>query len=319
MSTLLSPANIAKIRESSRLLVREFGFMRKGVAATSLPPSALHTLIEIDLKGPQTAADLCQKLNLEKSSVSRMLKKLIDSGEIKESINPTDARKKQLCLSTKGKQTAEIAHNFAIKQVKSALQGLPAQSIATVMEGLATYSKGLEAQRTGHLANNDTQAQITTGYQAGAIGHISALFARYFSRHYDFGQYFEKKVATELAEFTDRLDHPKNQLWLVTNNQQIMGSLAIDGEHFEQDNIAHLRWFILDNSLTGQGLGKRLLESAIVFCQAQAFREIHLWTVKGLDASSHLYERYDFPIEEEFVDKQWGTQVIEQKRVKHLR
>ena len=63
--------------------------------------------------------------------------------------------------------------------------------------------------------------------------------------------------------------------------RKIPASVAIDGEDFGH-NRAHLRWFIVDDSLRGFGLGKQLLNSALAFADAQGFVQINLWTFSGL-------------------------------------
>lgn len=318
----INPQVIDQVRDASRTLVREFGFLRRNLASTSLPASAVHALLEIDLRGPQTAAELCIKLNLEKSSISRMLRKLIDAGEIQETALEQDGRSKVLSLTNQGKATVNVAHQFAQQQVGGALSSLSAGDVANVVSGLSAYASALEKQRTGSTSNLSASLSVSvhmvTGYHPGAIGTIAALFSQYFVRDYGFDQYFEQKVATGLVDFTQRLESDDLELWLVMEGEQILGSLAIDGEDLPEEGVAHLRWFIMESRLAGQGWGRRLLEAAIEFCESRGFREIHLWTVKGLDASTHLYDRYDFVIDEEFVDDQWGKQAIEQKRVKRL-
>ena len=71
---------IKNVREASRLMVRELGFMNQTLAATDYPPSAVHTLLEVETHGAISAAQLVQILGLEKSSVSRMLAKLVKAG-----------------------------------------------------------------------------------------------------------------------------------------------------------------------------------------------------------------------------------------------
>ena len=74
------------IRVTSRRLVRELGFMGGDFAGMNLPPSAVHALIEIEACPGITARDLGQLLRLEKSSVSRMLRKLLLSGDVLEEV-----------------------------------------------------------------------------------------------------------------------------------------------------------------------------------------------------------------------------------------
>ena len=83
-----SPALVDEIRTASRLMVRELGFMSTTLAATAYSPSAVHTLVEISLRGAMTAAQLVQILGLEKSSVSRMLSRLLAAGELRKKRPP---------------------------------------------------------------------------------------------------------------------------------------------------------------------------------------------------------------------------------------
>ncbi len=100
---------IPSLRASSRLLVRELGFMSSTIAGTPHSPSAVHAIIEIGLRQSAgkgiTASALCTELNLEKSSVSRLLKKLVESGEVSEGHKGGDAREKVLGLTEKGRVT----------------------------------------------------------------------------------------------------------------------------------------------------------------------------------------------------------------------
>ncbi|GGC69721.1 GNAT family N-acetyltransferase [Undibacterium terreum] len=155
-------------------------------------------------------------------------------------------------------------------------------------------------------------AQIHRGYLPGAIGRITEMHARYYARTVGFGQYFESKVAAGLAEFTGRLEHPRNGLWLAVQNDTIVGSIAIDGEDLG-GNVAHLRWFILDDSLRGGGFGKQLLSAAIDFCDQQQFAETQLWTFSGLDVARKLYETAGFQLVQQQAASQWGKEMIEQQ------
>ncbi len=77
---------IDDIRAASRQMVRELGFMEQTLAATDYPPSAVHTILEVGARGPMTSVQLAEILHLEKSSVSRMVRKLVACGELKETV-----------------------------------------------------------------------------------------------------------------------------------------------------------------------------------------------------------------------------------------
>nr|WP_249154679.1 MarR family transcriptional regulator [Bradyrhizobium manausense] len=140
-------ALIDDIRAASRLMVRELGFMDSTVAASDYPPSAVHTILEIGIRGPLTSGELGNFLRLEKSSVSRLVRKLIDCGELRETPDELDARSKLLSLTAKGRRTLEALHAYGRQQVRGALATLTEAEQQTVREGMMLYARALTQSR----------------------------------------------------------------------------------------------------------------------------------------------------------------------------
>lgn len=305
------PALVEEIRSVSRTMVRELGFMGGDFAGTDLSPSAVHALIEID-NGGISARDLGLLLHLEKSSVSRMLRKLVASGDVKEKAAEKDGRIKLLFLSDAGKRRVRAIHAFARAQVVDALDRLQPGQDRAVLEGLRLYSQALAPHSHAVTAHS---VELVRGYSTGLIARITDLHAHYYARHAGFGQRFESLVASSLAEFCHRLASPHNAIWTARQDGAIVGSLAIDGDDLGA-NIAHLRWFIMDENVHGSGGGKKLLDAALAFADDTGFAETHLWTFSGLDAARHLYETRGFVLVEQRDGAQWGKQVLEQRFVR---
>lgn len=314
----IDPALVEQIRSASRTMVRELGFMGTTLAGTDYSPSAVHALLEIGSQGAMTAAQLVQILGLEKSSVSRMIAKLVQSTELAESPGDDDARTKQLTLTDKGKRTVEEIHVFGQMQVTTALAPLNASQQQTVAQGLNAYAMALKALRLGAEESAGSAIQISSGYRPGLVGRIAEMHAVFYSRHAGFGHFFESQVATGVAAFTGRLNETRNGIWVATHSERIVGSVAIDGQDLG-NNEAHLRWFILDDGCRGGGVGRQLLKEAVAFCDQQGFAAIQLWTFKGLDAARRLYESFGFELTHEEPGKQWGTAVIEQQFTRRKR
>lgn len=301
---------IDDIRAASRRLVRAFGFMGGPFAGTDLPPSAVHALMEIEAGG-MTARDLAERLCLEKSSVSRMLRKLVEAGDIAETAGQ-DGRIKLLSLTDAGSRKVAAIHAYARRQVSAALSRLGPGQAQAVRQGLTLYAAALACP--GEVAA-PSAVRLAQGYQTGLTARITQMHARYYADVAGFGQPFESVVATGLAEFCGRLDRPGNAIWSAMQGAEIVGSVAVDGEDLGP-GLAHLRWFILDDGARGQGLGRRLLSAALAFVDAQGFAETHLWTFRGLDAARHLYESQGFVLAEEWRGTQWGGAVQEQRFVR---
>jgi DNA-binding MarR family transcriptional regulator/GNAT superfamily N-acetyltransferase len=320
----VDPETVENIREASRRMVRELGFMNSTVAATDLPPSAVHAILEIGTNRPLTAAQLGPLLNLEKSSVSRMVRKLIRAGELAEATSETDGRAKVLTLTAKGRNTCAAINAFGRRQVSAALGHLSAEQQSVVVAGLAAYAQALGASRHGRpAASTIDPVEIVTGYRPGVIGRAVEMHARFYAGSAGFGSFFEAKVAAGLAEFASRLDNPKNGLWTAIQSDRVVGVIAIDGEDLQPAGSndvtappAHLRWFIVEDGLRGAGLGRRLLTQAIAFCDRHRFATTQLWTFQGLDAARRLYETAGFILAEQWPGSQWGKTIIEQRFVR---
>ncbi|WP_455809128.1 bifunctional helix-turn-helix transcriptional regulator/GNAT family N-acetyltransferase [Pseudomonas koreensis] len=303
---------VDSIREASRRIVRLLGFMQSTLASTQYPPSAVHSILEIGKHGDLTAAQLSEILGLEKSSVSRMVRKLVDAGELEETSSHDDGRIKLLSLTKQGRSTLEAITRFGRKQVVTALEHLLDKERDAVNEGLTTYARALEANLAGQPTTLVDSVEIRSGYIPGVVGRVAEMHATFYARHSGFGQFFESQVATGVAEFVSRLTSPRNGLWAAVHQGTIVGSVAIDGEDLG-GNIAHLRWFIVADGLRGAGVGKILLREAVAFCEQQNFEVIRLWTFKGLDAARRLYEEAGFFLAEEYLGEQWGSPIVEQR------
>jgi len=308
---------IKEIRLASRLMVRELGFMNNTLAATDYPPSAVHTLLEVETKGSITAAQLVHILGLEKSSVSRMLAKLVEAGELKESVFPEDMRTKLLSLTEKGQKTVAAINRYGDERVIAALKKLDPFKQNAVSQGLSSYARALQACRDNTDINEHGSIKIVTGYHAGMIGRITEMHGSYYAREHDFGSFFEGKVAAGLVDFVARIDKPCNQIWLAMINERIVGSVAIDGQDLG-NNEAHLRWFILDDGCRGSGLGKKLIAEAVNFCDEQSFSAVQLWTFNKLTAARRLYETFGFELSKEWEGVQWGSPITEQQFTRRI-
>ena len=303
------PTVIEDIRSLSRAMVRAWGFMGGDFAGTDLSPSAVHALIEIE-KGGVTARALGARLRLEKSSVSRMLRKLVGSGDVEEAAD-IDGRVKRLSLTAEGRAQVAAIHAFARKQVADALTRLGPGEDRAVLEGLRLYTGALG----GEVEDGGLAIEIAEGYRPGLIARITEMHALYYAREHGLGRRFEALVAHGLADFCGRLDNRRNAIWTAVAKGGIVGSVAIDGEDLGAE-IAHLRWFILADGLRGGGVGKRLLDAALAFADQQGFSETHLSTFSGLDAARHLYESRGFTLVEEQAGAQWGKVLQEQRFVR---
>lgn len=304
---------IQDLREFSRKLVRELGFMRTSLAGSDLAPSAVHAIIEIGLQPGIQARDLAAMLRLDKSNTSRQVAKLEAGGLLARETDAGDARSSRLYLTDAGNALRARIDQFATDQVSHALRRLSPADQESLIRFLSLYADALSKENpnvTPASAAGAIEDQIHQGYLPGCIGDIASLHARYYAQASGFGVYFERKVATELSDFAECLPAAGKSMWLYVDGGRTLASVVIDGDAAARQ--AHLRWFIVDESLRGMGVGRALLARAMAFVDAQ-YDETYLWTFKGLDAARHLYESAGFTLTHASEGRQWGSVVVEQR------
>jgi GNAT superfamily N-acetyltransferase len=143
----------------------------------------------------------------------------------------------------------------------------------------------------------------------GDLGWIVYLHGTIYAREHGFDSTFEAYVAGPLAEFV-RSRGDRERLWIAETGKQIVGCIAIVAA---SDQEAQLRWFLVEPSARGTGLGKLLLQEAIAFCKQRGYRLVFLWTVAALTAAARLYTSAGFEKIEERPGRCWGVEVIEQR------
>ncbi len=134
-------------------------------------------------------------------------------------------------------------------------------------------------------------AVIRDGPRPGDIGALIALHGLLYANEYGYDHTYEGYVAKTFGEAMADFQAGRDALWVVEDAGRVVGSIAMLGR---PDGEVQLRWFLLDPVLRGQGLGCKLMDTALGFARAAGYRRCYLLTVSGLDASSHLYRSYGF-------------------------
>ena len=150
---------------------------------------------------------------------------------------------------------------------------------------------------------------VRTDVRPGDLGAVVGLHGRLYATEYGFDETFEAYVAGPLADMVLRRS-PRERIWLAERGHAIVGSVAIVAA---ADDVAQLRWFVVDPSARGAGLGRTLIDRAIGFAAQAGYRSIVLQTVGALTAAAHLYVRAGFRRVDAQSHRLWGVDVVEER------
>ena len=135
-------------------------------------------------------------------------------------------------------------------------------------------------------AGTDEQITIRHDLRPGDLGRVAALHGVVYAAEFGLNVGFEAYVAETLAEFVTRSQPQHGRLWLAEAGDRLVGCVGIVARDV---GAAQLRWFLVDPSQRGGGLGRRLLDEALIFCRRAGRKSVYLWTVDRCTDATRMY------------------------------
>ena len=129
--------------------------------------------------------------------------------------------------------------------------------------------------------------------RVGDLGWMVHRQAVVYAHEFGYSQVFETYLHEGAAVFLRRFDAKRDRIWIAEQGGAIAGFIAIQHDP-DRRRWAKLRWFLVEDSARGHGLGRRLLRAAVAFSRKAGYKGILLWTVDDLDAARALYESVGF-------------------------
>ncbi|KAK0703810.1 acyl-CoA N-acyltransferase [Lasiosphaeria miniovina] len=332
---------ILPLRDASRKLVREWGFLRPRLAGSALSPAAVHCLIEIGDHNVRVFSHLCAELKMSPSHLRRTVAELVARDHITvESREKHPSAGEQdntiYCLTLAGAKTLGEINTYAETQVAQALATAPPGTGTALITAFRVYAAALEVSRRDSTATSpgllpSTPEQtpraspeptlglrsppppaaavtIVPGYLPGILGRLLEMHMAYYSREYNWGSVFEAGLGAAMSNLLTRLDHPRTQAWSAVQGGRIVGTVAIDGQYPGYDpDVARVRAFIVDESTRGLGVGRKLMAAAMQFLRDVGFRECRLSTMRSLTVARAMYEKEGFRIFSETWTNRFGN------------
>ncbi|KAK1757518.1 hypothetical protein QBC47DRAFT_399858 [Echria macrotheca] len=332
---------IAPLRDASRKLVREWGFLRPTFAGSNLSPGAVHCLVEIGDNHVGRFSDLCNELKTSRKQLTHILSELAHDGSIVVD-KPRDGEKEGMLpdpeatyrLTPAGALKLNEINAYAQNQVMKALATAQPDAAANITTAFRLYATALEQARLAEAVTTPGESRpatpelttgppapsvtISRGYRPGLLGRTLEMHMNYYHKTVGWGREFETGLGSSLSNLISRLDRPVNEVWTAVQTtpahgtsravEHIVGVVYIDGEIPGREGASRLRAFIIDESARGLGLGKKLMAEAMTFVRESGFLECRLSTMRTLLVARKLYEQAGFVIEREELEEAWGQQ-----------
>lgn len=126
-----------RLRAGIRALVRRFALSeRSDVACCGLTVAQAATLETLQSVGPLRQGELCRRLGVTASTLTRNLERLIDQGLVVRTADPQDARAWRVGLTAAGRRQAERLEEQEEQFGRQILELLPSERRDAALSGL---------------------------------------------------------------------------------------------------------------------------------------------------------------------------------------
>lgn len=142
-------------------------------------------------------------------------------------------------------------------------------------------------------------------YKPGDPSMVCYFQYKLYEKQYNFNGLYEKEMLSGMAELYNDLEG--SQMWVAERDGKIVGDIAVIKKG---DDRAQLRWFGVDVNLQGQGLGNKLLKTAMSFCREKGYVHLTLGTLDILKSARHLYAKFGFHKTESEIYNEWDESRI---------
>ena len=341
---------IDPLRDASRKLVREWGFLRPTVAGAGLSQAAAHCLIEMGDYGRRDFPDLLDLLKVTRSQLGTILAELLSVGHIRPD-DPQGAaderRETYYSLTPAGRRVLAAINTYVHNQVYSALAEAPPGTGPDIASAFRLYASALEKIRASSTSvpvvspaltpcaspvlssspfpiprASVPELNIVPGYLPGILARTLEMHMDYYAPIYGWGAPFEAGFGHSLKTLIERLDQPVNHAWSAvlktpdSPKPRIVGTIFVNGESCGV-GVAKLRAFIVDSEVRGLGAGRKLFNAAMDFIRSVGFTECRLETFRALTVARKLYEGEGFKVVREYWPEGYTKGVQEVEYVWH--
>lgn len=274
-------------RAALREMVRELGMLSRKSSGTELSPLQSHILIELNNK-PLGATELAAKLCVDKASMSRTLRNLMETGYLVRDHDEQDGRASTFRLSESGKQRLLTLEENADKFIEEALASSSDDEIEAFIETIKRFSRSL------HNARRQREAELTfRPIKAQDNAAIAEIIRKSF---------FENKIAhlegvslhdPELDHLSEVYNQPGTGYWIAEANGRIVGGAGLAPLKGEKD-VCEMQKLYFTREVKGMGMGRRMIAFINAQAKAMGYKFCYLETLDELKDAVHLYEAFGF-------------------------
>jgi DNA-binding MarR family transcriptional regulator len=142
----VTPDDVDGLRVATQRFLRSFGALAADATPCGkpLPIAHAHALMVLLARGELSQQDLGLELNIDKSNVTRLCAKMVETGHVLQKPHARDGRSRIIVLSTRGKRLAQEVTAASHARFGAVLNALPTERRSHVISALHDLVSAVE-------------------------------------------------------------------------------------------------------------------------------------------------------------------------------
>jgi DNA-binding MarR family transcriptional regulator/N-acetylglutamate synthase-like GNAT family acetyltransferase len=289
--------SLDSVRRFNRFYTRQIGVLNEHLLDSPFSLSEMRVLYELAHRCSPTAAELCNDLGLDPGYLSRMLRSYEKQGLVTRTPSKADARRSLLSLTQKGQKTFAPYETRSREQITALLAKVLPGHQKRLLDAMRTIEGVLGTPSDVH------QAYVLRPHRPGDMGWVVQRHGELYWQEHHYDERFEALVAEIVAKFIQTFDPARERCWIAEKDGVNVGSVVLVKK---SARVAKLRLLLVEPSVRGLGIGKRLVEECARFGREAGYRKILLWTQSELLAARAIYQKAGFHKIAEENHQSWG-------------
>lgn len=297
--------NLDRIRDFNRFYTRHMALFSNDYVDSGLSVTEIRILREITEGQHSQAREIATSLEIDEGYLSRVVRKFVQKGWLKQARAETDARRKHLQATAEGmavfkdlrdRTRADITDRFASRDIVS---------IANTMDQLKLICTQVEH------GNVDIRDLLP-----GDIGWLTQRHGELYVTEFGYDERFERFAGEILFEFQRNFTPETHRAFIACHGQTRLGSVFY--EPGDQPGWAKLRVFFVEPSARGAGIGQKLMDDCLTCARAAGYTQIELYTLENLTTARRMYARNGFECVERTPQRFCGRDTAEERWTRAL-
>ncbi len=293
---------ITEIRGFNRFYTNILGLLDQHILDSGYSLTESRVIFEISKTECCTANQLCSVLDIDRSYMSRIIRRFENEGLITRNTSSQDSRNMEIHLTEKGNEIFYDLNNRSNEQIEKFISKFNEKEWEDLIHSMRTVKKYFS------IATKNIDIRPFKAEDVEYV--IDRQLSLYESERQFTTETWKKYLTQGVLDLVDKFDENKDCMYILECDGNAAGCVAIT--HVSED-VAQLRYFFLEPEVRGMGAGTALLNKALDFCREKKYTHVFLWTVSAQETARTLYKKAGFEITETSENNTWGTPVLEEK------